>query len=298
MRKALALGLLLATAACGGGEERRSSEDLKTFDVSEESAPSAPGAVSRTDAVSPPGIAPTAAPGVAFHYRYAFRLPAARIASVQEQHAQACEKLGVARCRITGMHYRQDGERDVEAQLAFKLDPALARAFGREGIEAVTRAEGELLQADITGTDVGSEIAAGTRTQANLGDELRRVEQQLARPGLSSAERVQLQQQAQALRDSIRGGEAQQTERRQQLANTPMVFDYEAGRTGSRVARALDDAGNNFLGALAMLLIAFVTLLPWIVALLLIWLGWRWINRRFPITSRASTPPEQAPPEA
>ena len=84
-----------------------------------------------------PGIDVTAAPGVAFAYRNAFRLPPDTIAGVQEAHAQACEKLGVARCRITGMRFRKLGENNVEADLAFKLAPGAARSFTREGIAAV-----------------------------------------------------------------------------------------------------------------------------------------------------------------
>ena len=42
--------------------------------------------------------------------------------------------LGVARCRITGMRYRVVNENDIEAMLAFKLDPAIARRFGQQGV--------------------------------------------------------------------------------------------------------------------------------------------------------------------
>ena len=298
MRKAICLSLLLATAACsqGGHEESGSTtvrEDLQTMDASESAPDSAAGRAPR-----PPGVAPTAAPGVAFNYRYAFRLPAENIGRVQEEHAQACEKLGVERCRITAMNYRDDGDRHVNGQLAFKLDPALARAFGREGINAVTRAQGELLEAAITGTDVGSEIAAATRVQAQQADEVRRIEQQLARPGLSSAERVELQQQLQALRDSIRAGQSEQTGRRQLLANTPVTFDYRAGKTGSRLERAIADAVDNFAGAGITALIVLVTLLPWLVLLLLLWLLWRWLNRRFGLTGRYPERREPAEPIA
>ena len=297
MRKALGLGLLLATAACsgGGGEESGSPamrEEMPASDVSESAPPSVESTSGR--APRPPGVAPTAAPGVAFNYRYAFRLPAENIGRVQEEHAQACEKLGVERCRITAMNYRDDGDRHVEAQLAFKLDPALARGFGRDGIGAVTRAQGELLQAAITGTDVGSEISAAARTQAQQADEVRRIEQQLARPGLSSGERVELQQQLQTLRESVRAGQAEQTGRRQQLASTPVSFDYRAGKTGSRLERAIADAADNFTGAGITALIVLVTLLPWLVLLLLLWLLWRWLNRRFGITGRYPEPREPA----
>jgi hypothetical protein len=114
-----------------------------------------------------PGLSVTAAPGVAFDYRYAFRLPSARIAAVQEQHAQACERLGLARCRITGAKYRVVGEREIEAMLAFKVDPTVARAFGKTGVEAVDKAEGMLVDAEITGTEV-SPAAAGAELREAL----------------------------------------------------------------------------------------------------------------------------------
>ena len=299
MRKALCLGLLTATAACGqaGNDEAYGpsvQSNMVVEDVAEDSSPSA------SRGPRPPGVAPTAAPGVAFNYRYAFRLPAENIGRVQEEHAQACEKLGVEHCRITAMNYRDDGDRHVVAQLAFKLDPALARGFGRDGIGAVTRAQGELLEAAITGTDVGSEISAATRVQAQQADEVRRLEQQLARPGLSSGERVELQLQLQALRDSIRAGQSEQTGRRQQLATTPVTFDYKAGKTGSRLERAVADAADNFAGAAITALIVLVTLLPWLVVLLLLWLLWRWLRLRVPLLRRqpAAETAEPSPPEA
>jgi len=196
------------------------------------------------------------------------------------------------------MTYRDEGDGDVEAQLAFKLDPARARTFGRDGIAAVTKAEGELLQAAITGTDVGSEIASAARAQAQQADEIRRLEQQLARPGLSSGERVELQQQLQGLRSAVRATETEQTGRRQQLASTPVVFDYRAGKTGSRVERAVADAGDNFVGAGITVLVVLVTLLPWAAALLLLWLLWRWLRRRIPPFRPRPAAAEPGPPEA
>ena len=289
MRKAPVTLLLLAAAACSGSDESGSQPEAYA-----ESADSA-----AEESPRPPGVAPTAAPGVAFSYRYSFRLPGVAIAPVQEEHAQACEKLGVARCRITAMHYEQDGEDHVGATLSFKLDPALARAFGREGIEAVKRAEGELTEADITGTDVGSEIEAAARGQAQLADELRRIEQQLARPGLSSSERVELQQQAQTLRGGLRSGQTEQAGRRAQLATTPVHFAYRAGDTRGELAQALEQAGETFVTGVTTVLIVLVFLLPWAAALVLLWLAWRWIRRRIPVL--APIPGETAPvtpPEA
>ena len=273
MRRFLPLVAALLVTACGGGEERKASEDLRTFDVAEEAAStdaSAPGA--------PPMIGPSAAPGVAFNYRYAFRLPRARIAAVQEQHALACEKLGLDRCRITGMRYRLMGEEDVVAMLAFKLDPAMAREFGKRGIEAVTRAEGMLIDSEITGEDAGADIQAATRNEGQLSEELRRIEQQLARTRAGSAEAAELQAQAERIRESMRATRATRAERQESLAKTPMVFNYGSGDvipgfdTRSSLRTAFDRASENFVGGVAAMVVITVTLLPWILlGLLLFW---------------------------
>lgn len=297
MRTAFPLFTALLLAACGGADQNGSRPEGQATQDAAGSASFESAASERAPA--PPGITPTAAPGVAFNYRYAFRLPGARIAAMQEQHAAACEKLGVSRCRITGLHYAQDGPDRIEAQLAFKLDPALARAFGREGIEAVTRAEGELLRADISGTDVGAQIDEGARARGEIEDDLARIERQLARPGLSGRERAALQQQAQALRDAARGNEAQQTQRRAQLATTPMVFDYEAGDTGGPIAKAARNAADMFESSLAALIVIALTLLPWAVLALLIWLAVRWLRPRLPGRApRGERISEAPPPEA
>lgn len=287
MRKTLPfLSLLLATAACGqGGEEtRQTSEGLNTFDAREEAtadvamAPSSPPPISSR---AGPEISVTAAPGVAFNYRYAFRLASEQIRIVQEQHAQACEKLGVDRCRITGMRYRLVNDSDIEAMLAFKLDPAIARQFGKSGIEAVEKAEGMLTESEISGEDVGTQIDAGTRTAAQLGEDLREIEQQLARIGLRSPERAELQAQAQQLRESIRANRANQADRRESLARTPMVFAYGSGDlvpgfdTRSPLRDAIEEAGGNLIGSLAVMLVLAVSLLPWALLALLGWWIWR-----------------------
>lgn len=276
MRRCFPLLALLLATGCGGGEERRSSEELRTFDV-EEAAPSAPASADMA-ASSPPQIAPTAAPGVAFNYRYAFRLPSARVASVQEEHAQACEKLGPDRCRITGMRYRLIGAEDVEAMLAFKLDPAIARRFGKAGVAAVARAEGMLVDSEISGEDVGSEIQAANRNEAELREELARIDEQLARRGLGASERAELQAQAERIRESLRANRANRTERQESLAKTPVVFQYGSGDlapgfdTRSPLLAALDRAGENFIEGLSLMLILVITMLPW--ALLLMLLAW------------------------
>lgn len=288
MLRSLPLVALVCLAGCGGGGggggERQSepvSQELRTFDATEDASAPPPPLVA-SGAPHAPVIGPTAAPGVAFNYRYAFRMPGQRVAGVQEQHAQACEKLGLARCRITGMRYRLVGEEDVEGMLAFKLDPTIARQFGKAGIEAVTSAEGMLVDSEISGTDAGAAITAANRTGAQLSDDLRRIETQLARPGISGEERARLQSEAQQLRQSLRANSAAREEQQESLATTPVVFQYGSGDlvpgfdTRSPFSNALDRAGENLVAGSAFLIVALATLLPWALLLLL---GF-WIVRR------------------
>jgi hypothetical protein len=268
MRKALVPVLVLLAAGCSKGPDHGAGRDRGGGGA--ENAASADAATE-----APAGIAPTAAPGVAFNYKYAFRLPAERISAVQEEHAQACEKLGLSRCRITGMYYHLTGDHDVEARLDFKVDPAIARAFGKDGIAAVGHADGRLVTSEISGTDVGTQIDAANRSEAQQGETLRKIEAQLGRSDLKPAERVELQRQARDLREEIASSKEGKAEKQESLAKTPMSFAYQSGDMAPGVRRSLSDGFANLVGAFEWMLLALITLMPWLLVAGIGWLGWR-----------------------
>jgi hypothetical protein len=289
MRRSLPfLVLLLATAAaCSKSNPERSgssepsaqgSNAAMTYDTSESAAPAA-----RASRDGGPNVGVTAAPGVAFNYSYRFSLPPTNIAAVQEEHAQKCEQLTVAHCRITGMYYRVNNAHDVEAMLAFKLDPAVARQFGREGVEGVVRAEGMLSESEITGTDVGTQIHAVTRSIAEMQTDLQRIEAQLRAPRLDLDEKARLEEQAQQLRESIRAGSVQRDEAQASLATTPMVFRYASGEP--TLGQSLQDTGDSFLGSARILLQILIALLPWalvagLIAAIALFVRRRWFAKK------------------
>ena len=250
-----------------------SSESLQTFDAAEE--PPSGG----------PNVSPTAAPGVAFNYAYAFRLEAQRIAAVQERHAAMCEQLGPDRCRITGMLYRVRNETDIEARLSFKLEPSIARQFGREAASVVTQAEGMLVESQISGTDVAPTIRQAGRSIAQMEEELRRVEARL-RGRLSGGDRSSLEYEAQQLRQSIRAAQQNREDAQESLANTPMTFVYGSGDlvpgfdTRRPVRDAVEQAGENLIAGVAILFVLLITLLPWAALGLLVWFVVRLVQRR------------------
>ena len=316
--------VLLATAllaACSQQEPRRSDESLKTFDAREEpvaadraaAPPVAPPpplvrSVNAAEQAGGPNIGVTSAPGVAFNYRYAFRLPNARIATTQEAHAGMCEKLGVARCRITGMRYALVNERDVSASLELKLDPAIARQFGKDATKVVADAEGMLVEQQISGVDAGSSIEHANSGRAELQDELDRVNRELARSGLSNVVRDRLLSEAAAIRAQIRALGEQKKADEESLAKTPMVFNYGSGKTipgfdePQPLTYAFDRAGYNFLSAIGFLIVAVATLLPWaLLAWLAVWgyrrarSRWGWVPSGYRGTD---LPLETTPPAA
>ncbi|MBC7987208.1 MAG: DUF4349 domain-containing protein [Sphingomonadaceae bacterium] len=298
MRAYLVSALALAAVGCSeGGYQQEGSEGA--YDVEESPAPSTPmappsDAMGREAAASGPDIGPTAAPGVAFNYRYAYRLPSERIATVQEAHAAACEELGVNRCRITGMRYRVINETDISAMLAFKLDPAIARGFGREAGATVTEAEGMLVDAEISGTDVGATIAVADRESARIQEDIARIEARLRAPGISPDERARLDSELLALRQSLRALQDRRDDDQESLATTPMVFNYGSGDVipgfdgRTPIRNALSDAGSSFMGGVAFFIILIGALLPFIVVGLIAWGLWkaarpRWRRRETPV---------------
>lgn len=269
--KLLAGAMALVLVGCG--EQR-----------SEESASSAPASIAESaasDSVGAPDVAVTAAPGVAFNYSYAFRLEDDRIAKVQEEHAAACETLGINRCRITGMTYRLVRENDVEAQLQFRLDPAIARKFGKDAIANVEKAEGVLAMANVSGEDVGSQISDSQRRSAGITDEITRLEARLKQGGLGDRERTELQQQIAELRQQLGGERDTRRTGEALLATTPMTFDYQGtgGLPGIGYGNPFSDAANMLVRSggtlLSFVLVVGAAVLPWGLLFILLLALWR-----------------------
>jgi len=287
MRKISSMMLVLALAGCSKPAPDSNSVEQVQEMLNEPPADFAAGA-SRS---AGPNIGVTAAPGVAFNYRYDFRMEAAKIALVQEEHAQACEALGIARCRITGMSYRLVNDRDIAGMLAFKLDPAIARDFGKKGVAAVGRAEGMLVRSEISGVDAGSAISAAGRAQGRLRDERTRLEARLKQPKLTEAERAEANSRLEEIARQIESTNVAREENQESLANTPMVFNYGSGEVvpgfdaRSPIRDALRTAGQTLVGAVAVLIVVFGALIPFAVLAALLLIAFRLFR---PVAARLS----------
>jgi len=306
------LVLLLATAAaCGQVEDAPSPPPGDTAAADQSSNAAQDMAASESSARIPPELSarrgrpshemgpdldPESAPGVAFDYRYSFRLEAERVAGMQQEHQRICERYG-SRCRITGMDYRAANADDVEAMLSFLVDPAIAAQFGRESVRAVDAAEGQLTQSEVSGTDVGTALKANTGNLDELEAELARVEARLAR-NLRGRERARLDEERQSLRAQIAALRETTGAQERQLATTPILFRYGSGALApgpapeQTVGEAAERSADNFIAGMRILMIIFVTLSPWALAGLLIWGAVRFARRRLPAPGPAGAESE------
>ena len=179
------------------------------------------------------------------------------------------------------MLYRLVGENNIEGAIEFKLDPALARGFGKQAIDAVAKADGRLVDAEITGTDAGAAIKALDTQRQQAESELQRLDRELARSDLKPVERSELQRQRAALVAQMDDVRTQTGNQQESLATTPVSFRYQSGAAvrGFDGSAPITSAGNIFLDSaqvtLGIVLTVLAALAPPGVIALIAFLLWR-----------------------
>jgi Domain of unknown function (DUF4349)/Prokaryotic membrane lipoprotein lipid attachment site len=262
----LATTALLAVTACSKSEDASQNAAVATESVAADASAS-----TKDEGSTPPDIAANVAPGVAFDFNYAFSLPEAKIAQAQEAHAALCGKLGISRCRVTGLTFSKERDGDITANMAFKIDPALALSFGRDATELVEQVDGKLETSHVSGEDVGTKIVAGDKNAAQIRADLARIDVQLAIPKLSSQVRQQLLEEARDLKSQLASIRSDRDDQVESLATTPMQFSYEPSEAvfgfqrGSAMQTGLS-TGSASLGAMSTMLATVIGGVgPWAV---------------------------------
>lgn len=282
MRGKIVLGLAVMVAACSPRTDAPPSASEAATDAgAAETTPTAPGQ---------PRTGITAAPGIGLRYGYEFLIPADRIARAQEAHASACEALGPARCRILGLHYQVGREpSDISGTLDLRLDPAIARRFGKDAADAVAKNGGTLGTVDIVGTDASAAIKAIDRATTRQRDERAQIEARLASLPPRARERTELAEQVRALRESLSASADDKQAQQQDLAVTPMHIDYQAadliaGLDPHSLAGGIASISwQAFTGAVTLLAILLAVGLPWGLVGFGIWWLWRQIRARLSV---------------
>ena len=222
----------------------------------------------------PPNISPTAAPGVAWRYSYDYQLADEAISGVQEAHAAACEAMGTAKCRITGLDYQVMDDKSVSASLEVKLAPEIARQFGKSATERVKAADGSLLRTQFNGEDVTPVTSSAGREEQSVSEQIADVEKRLA-AAKSAAERTQLNSELMDLKSRLANAKGTIAGANERVASAPMTFNYY-GRGGIAGFRnnPVREAARSFVGSLVtmvtVVLQALALVLPWALLLALL----------------------------
>ena len=276
--KFLVIPMLLAIAGCSQNPNDK-EEAAQSTDATESVAADAS---AMTEETGPPDIGAKVAPGVAFRYAYDFALPEANIAPVQGEHAAQCEKLGIIHCRVTGMTFQKQAGDALNAQLSFKLDPAMAHSFAARASDLVARADGSLSSSNVEGNDAGSDIVASDRSTAALAADLAKINVQLKIPGLSRQVRGRLVEEANSIRAQMRDTSKKRDNDVESLATTPVVFTYGDNAailgfdSNSPVQQVIKSSAASFTTLLSFVALAIGVFAPW----LLLGLGLFWVARR------------------
>jgi hypothetical protein len=207
-----------------------------------------------------------------FDYRYAYRLPGDRLKAVLQSNADACDRIGPARCRILAMRYRVSDSNQIHAVLTLKIDPAIARDYGEAVTKSVTGSYGLLVDTQVTGAD-STNAARSLEVINRLRDQLKSTQTQIPTdPGAKArADKIQ------AALDTITEVESNQG---QSLASAPVLMTYESSNalTGLGSADAnFHTAGTSLENSVARLLVVLAALGPWLIALLVLIIVLRWI---------------------
>jgi hypothetical protein len=211
-----------------------------------------------------------ASTGTGFDYRYAYRLPGAKVKGVVQSNADACDRIGPARCRILAMRYRVDDGNKTRAVLTIRIDPAIARQFGDAVTKNVTGAYGVLTDTEISGAD-STATARSVAVIKRLQDQLQTARASNTPDGQARAARLQSALSVIAEIEASQG---------QTLANVPMLFTYESSSAlsglGSPEAN-FQTAGQTLATSTAQLVQLLASVGPWCLLMLLVVLGLRWI---------------------
>ncbi len=232
------------------------------------------------EATAPPNISPTAAPGVAFNYAYDFNLADDRISATQEAHAAACEKLGVAQCRITGMSFNVNQNDEVTAELDLKLDPGIPRQFGKSAQQSVEANDGKLIRLAIGSSDEGAKMEQASRQRTDTSTQLAQLQQELTKTKPGTLARADLLNQIEALQQRV-AEQAHAIETSQSaLASTPMEFHYYGrggvpGFRGDPIRAAWQTFVTTVVGLIGILLQAAAVLVPLAIVLASFLALWR-----------------------
>lgn len=225
-------------------------------------------------------------PQIAYVYRYAFALPAAEIPTVIQRHIAACDRMGPTRCRIFDMRSATSDGRSTGGTLKLIVEAGQARSFGASLAKLVVAGGGKQSDSSIEAEDLSKQIVdteARLRSKQALAERLIGLLKNRNGP---VADLVEAERSVAAVQEEIDAAQSWLAEARGRVSMSTFEISYGSdGAIGMGFWQPLkassQQMGSFFAQSLSLLIMVIAALLPWVVVGGGVFLGGRWLRRRF-----------------
>jgi hypothetical protein len=295
------VGLFFILAGCSQVSSRKAAEKLNAYDVAPATLPGDAASRGKGDETAATPLTVTL-PQIAYDYKYSFRLPADQVASTQQAHIAACDKLGPARCQLVSSE--SSSGNGSAASLKLRVASDVARRFSAVLIDSVAKAGGRAVDQSISAEDVSKEISD---TSARIHQRellVQRLTQILQSRTGKVSELVEAERSVAAAQEELDQAKAWLTQLQGRVAMSDVEIDYTAAVAGAPDQGPLGETVGQswwfFTSALYAILRLVIFLAPWAAAGIGIFLTARAVRRRWgpPATDIESLPSDDAPPLA
>lgn len=256
--------LCFVLAGCNQVSSLKSAEKLNAYDVAPAAPPGDASNGGKGDETAATPLTVTL-PQIAYDYKYSFRLPADRVASTQQTHIAACDKLGLARCQLVSSE--SSSGNGSAASLKLRVASDIARRFSATLVDSVARAGGRAVDQSISAEDVSKEISdtsARIRQRELLVQRLTQILQ--SRTGKVS-ELVEAERSVAAAQEELDQAKAWLTQLQGRVAMSDVKIDYAAAVVGTADQGPLGETVGQswwfFAAALYAILRLAIFLAPW-----------------------------------
>jgi len=274
--------LCFILTGCSQVSSRKAAEKLNAYDVAPAAPPGNTANEGKGDETAATPLTVTL-PQIAYDYKYSFRLPADRVASTQQTHIAACDKLGLARCQLVSSE--SSSGNGSAASLKLRVASDVARRFGATLVDSVAKAGGRAVDQSISAEDVSKEISdtsARIRQRELLVQRLTQILQ--SRTGKVS-ELVEAERSVAAAQEELDQAKAWLTQLQGRVAMSDVEIDYAAAVAGAPDQGSLGETVGQswwfFTSALYAILRLVIFLAPWAIAGIGIFLAARAAMRRW-----------------
>jgi len=248
----------------------------------------------------PPGApAPTrdgsaTGPELAYAHQFGLEAPPRRVRGLLARHQAACAAAGFAACVVTASTVEEQGRDNVHATLSLRATPGWVTNFAAGLAKDARDADGRVVRAAVTSEDLSTQIIdsqAALKARTTLRDRLQAI--LASRPG-KTADLIEAETALAKVQGELDANQSELAAMKQRVATSVVDIDYASQGmlapegAWSPLTSAIDQFVRTIAVGTGALITIFAFLLPWALAIGVVWwllrkrlrgLRWPWRRR-------------------